>query len=154
MTIGTSINRSSFTLTVPHSAPQNRWLHLRGGSKTSVLRGLAIQKVDGFLVADSCPDSIEATIACQTCAHRFGCLFCLFSQRLHFLIHFLVADLNFLFVSHLFKQQRSFQILNSLVPLSSAQALKIHFFHLFGGKTLRRQCPQSALQTDINLALD
>src|SRR5882724_8220235 len=144
MTIGTSISRSSFTLTLPHSAPQNCLVASRGGSKTSVSGGLAIQKIDGFLVAESCPDSIEATIACQTCAHCFGCLFCLFGQRFHFLIHFRVTDLDLFFVGYFFEQQRSLQVLNCLLALSRAQALKIHLLHLFGRQPLRRQRTQPA----------
>src|SRR6266850_739267 len=114
MTIGTSISRSSFTLTLPHSAPQNWLVASQGGSKTSVSGGLAIQKIDGFLVADSCPDSIEATIPCQTCAHCFGCLFCLLSQRFDLPVQLFFADVNLFFVGYLFEQQRTFQVLDGL----------------------------------------
>src|ERR1035441_5894977 len=50
---------------------------LRGGSKWSalLLRGLTIQKIEGLFVADSCPDSIQAPIPCQTSAYSFRRLF-------------------------------------------------------------------------------
>src|ERR1700687_762449 len=111
MTMGTSICRSSFLFTrlrsLCHTPPcETVGCISKGGSKISVSGGLAIQQIDGFLVADSCPDSIEATILCQTCAYRFRCLFRLSRQRFHLTIHLFVADVDLLFIGHFLQQQR------------------------------------------------
>src|SRR5260370_28308947 len=100
--IGTSIIRGSFvfTFTLSTLLPRSRSRRLWGGSKWSASssRGLAIQKIEGFLVADSCPDSIEAPISCQTRSYRFGRLFGLSCQRFQFPIQLFVADVPVLFL--------------------------------------------------------
>src|SRR6266478_3596000 len=158
MTIGTSIIRGSFvfTFTLSTLLPRGRSRRLRGGSKWSASssRGLAIQKIEGLLVADSCPNSIEAPIPCQTSAYCLGRLFRLSGQRFQFLIQLFIADLHVLFLRDPFEQQRSFYIVNGLLALSHAQTRQIHFLHLLSGQTLRRQRAQSPLDPDVNLLFD
>src|SRR5260370_14690860 len=158
ITIGTSIIRGSFTFTFTLSTllPRGRSRRLWGGSKRSASssRGLAIQKIEGFLVADSCSYPIEAPIPCQTRSYCFGCLFRLFGQRFQFPIQFFIADVHFLFLRHSFEQQRGFYIVNRLLALPRAQTVQIHFLHLPGGESFRRQRAQTPLQPDVDPLFD
>ena len=96
----------------------------------SVLRGLVIQKIEGLLVADSCPDSIEAPIPCQTSAYCFRSLFCLPCQRFNSSIKFFVADLHIFFFRYFFEQQSRLHIVDRLISLASPKTVQIHFLHL------------------------
>src|SRR6266568_8416633 len=98
MTMGTNIICGSFTFTC-HTPAKHFWSG--GDLKASASRGLMIQKVEGFLVAESGSDSIEGAITCQTGANRLWCLFGLCSDGLNFPIDFLVADFDMLQIGNL-----------------------------------------------------
>ena len=67
------------------------------------LRGLVIQKIEGLFVADSCPDSIEAPILCQTSADRLRSLFRLLGQGGNLAIDFVLASFDFFQVRDAFQ---------------------------------------------------
>src|SRR6185437_13479311 len=151
MTIGTSICLVVLSV-LPHSRPNNDRLG-GGGAKIAALRGLAIQEIEGFLVADSISDSIQRSIPCQSSADGLRGLLRLFCDRLNFLLHFLVAYLNFLFFRDLFQQQRRFYVLYRLVSLSGAKAGKVHFLDVFGAHALCGKRANAPLQADVYLML-
>src|SRR5579872_3347040 len=92
----------------------------------SDLRGLTIQKVEGLLVADSIPDSIQRPIACQTRPDSFRRLFRLLGQSYDLTIDFRIADLDFLLLGDFFQQQRGLHFLHRLIPLHLPYAMQIH----------------------------
>src|ERR1035441_8202774 len=96
ITIGTSIICGSFvfTFTLSTLLPSGRLCgsgeDRNGPRHDGHLRGLAIQKLEGLFVADSCSYPIEAPIPCQTSAHCFRGLFGLFCQRFPLLIQLVI----------------------------------------------------------------
>jgi hypothetical protein len=67
----------------------------------AALCGPAVQRIQGFLIAQAMPNSIQPTILRQTRAHLLHCLFRLLREGFDFTIELLVADLYFFFVSNL-----------------------------------------------------
>src|SRR5579884_2495950 len=151
MTMGTSMLCGSLSLNFHTPARKSgSW-----GDLNALCSGrLAIQKIEGFLVANPVADSIQRSITCQTSADCVCRLICLFSQRLNLTINFFVADLDFFFVSDLFEQQRSFHFLDSLLTLPGTEAGKIHFFHVLGAHALGSKRAKTTFEADINLMLD
>src|SRR5271166_1328710 len=75
---------------------------VKGGKQNAAqLGGPAVQCIQGLLVADAMPNSIQSSILRQTRPHLLDRLLCLIGQRLQLAIKFLVADLNLFFVSNL-----------------------------------------------------
>src|ERR1044071_7272531 len=72
-------------------------------------------------------------------------------QSFDLMIYFIVADLDIFRVSDLVEQEGSLDLLDGLVALSSAQAAKVHFFHVFGAHTLGGESAQAAFQANVNL---
>src|SRR5579884_610857 len=127
MTMGTSMLCGSLSLNFHTPARKSgSW-----GDLNALCSGrLTIQKIEGFLVANPVADSIQRSITCQTSADGVCRLICLLCQCLDLAVDFFVADFNFFFVRDLFEQQRSFDFLHSLIALSSAEAVKVHFLHV------------------------
>ena len=63
------------------------------------LGGLTIQKLEGLLVADPVPDSIQRSITRQASADCIGRLVGLCRQRFNLAVNFLIADFDFFLVS-------------------------------------------------------
>src|SRR6202035_4636194 len=135
ITIGTNISCGSFTFTfhTPDPAAEAS----RGIGSDS--RGLMIKKVEGLLVADSIPDSIQRPIACQTRPDSFRRQLRLRSQSFDLAVDFRIADLDFFLLGDFLPQQRSLHFLHCLIPLPAPQAVEIHLLHIFGLHTLRGQ---------------
>src|SRR5260370_31190411 len=150
MPMGTNIIRASFSLT---SLTPPRGSRVVGGLKALRLRGLAVQKIEGLLVADPVPDSIQRSITCQTSADRIRRLIGLSCQSFNLAVNFLVADVDFFLISDLFEQQGSLHFLQRLFALAHSHAREVHFFHIFGAHALRRQSAKPALESNVNLAL-
>src|SRR5882724_7945810 len=149
ITIGTSII-CSFKGCLSHSCPMKQ-LAFKGRIEEVRSRGLVVQKVESFFAADSSPDSIEGSILRQTRANRFRSLFRLRRQRYDLPVNLLITDFDFFFFRDLVEQHGSLYFLHRLVTLSRAQAVEIHFLDIFLAHALRCQCPQAALEADINL---
>src|SRR4030095_2810682 len=97
ITIGTSIMFSFFPTLLPRlieSPP-------RGDQSSS---GLVIQKVEGLFAADSIFNPIDASILCQSRAHRLDLLFRLSVKRFHFALQLLLAHPDFFMLSNLVEQ--------------------------------------------------
>src|ERR1700680_3191888 len=150
ITIGTNISCGSFTFTfhTPDPAAEAS----RGIGSDS--RGLMIKKVEGLLVADSIPDSIQRPIACQTRPDSLRRLLRLLGQSYDLAIDFRITYLDLFLLGTFFQQQRSLHFLHRLIPLPAPQAVQIHLLHVFRLHTLSRQRPQSAIQANIDLVLD
>src|SRR5215469_5133068 len=151
MTMGTSIMRASFSLTV--HTPARVFRISEGGFEALRSRGLAIQKIEGLVVADSIPDSIERSITCQTSTNRIRRLISLLGQSFNFPVNFLIANLNVLLVGDPFQQQTRFHFLHSLVTLPGAKASEVELLHVLGTHALRSQGSQPAIEPDVHLTL-
>src|SRR5215469_10647040 len=152
MTMGTSIMRGSFSLTV--HTPARVFRISEGEFEALRSRGLTIQKIEGLFVADSIPDSIQRSITCQTSADRIRRLICLPGQSFNFPVNFLVADLNVLLVGDLFQQQTRFYFLHSLLALAGPKTPEVELLHVLGAHALRSQRSQSAIQANIHLTVN
>src|SRR5579863_10063145 len=100
ITIGTNIRCGSFTFTF-HTPDPTTEASRRIGSDS---RGLMIKKVEGLFVADSIPDSIQRSIACQTRPDSLRRLLRLCCQSFDFAIDFRIADLDFFLLGDFFQQ--------------------------------------------------
>ena len=127
MTIGTSIMFGSFTFTC-HTPASTTCFVCGEDRKWSALCGLVIQKIEGLLVADSIPDSIERPIACQTCPDRLRSLFRLRRERFYLTIDFLVANLDLFLVRDLSSSSEAFTSCTACSRCPARRRLKSIFF--------------------------
>src|SRR5271157_5910710 len=116
ITMGTSMFCGS--LTCLHFFPKGQ----SGESgMQAALCGPAVQRIQGLLVADAMPNSIQAPILRQTRAHLLDGLLRLFGQHLQLAVNFLITDLNFFFVSNLLQDQRRLHLAQCSLPLTGTQ---------------------------------
>src|SRR5271157_4985178 len=147
ITMGTSMFCGSSTA---HTSSRR----VKGGSgMQAALCGPAVQRIQGLLVADAMPNSIQPSILRQTRAHLLHGLLRLVGQRLHLAVNFLITDLNLFCVSNLLQDQRRLYLAQGSLPLTGTQTTEVHALHIFGFHALRSQSTQPALQPEVNLLI-
>ena len=105
------------------------------------LCGPAVQRIQGLLVADAMPNSIQPSILGQSSANLFNGLLGLLRQGVQLAVEFFVADLNLFLVGNLFEYQRCFYLAQCAVALAGPQLGKVHALHVLGAHALRGQGP-------------
>src|SRR5271157_1711635 len=148
ITMGTSIFCGS--LTCPHFFPNGQ----RGenGMHAALCRP-AVQRIQGLLVADAMPNSIQPCIPRQTRAHLLYGLLRLVGQHLQLAVNLLITDLNLFCVSNLLEDQRRLNLAQCSLALTGTQTAEVHALHVFGFHALRSQSTQPALQPEVNLLI-
>src|SRR5271166_6850417 len=135
-TMGTSMFCGSLLVLTPtlHEyrffAAQTSSLGSKGESRMqAALCGPAVQCIQGLLVADAMPNSIQPSILRQTRSHLLDGLLRLVGQRLQLTVKFLVTDFNLLLVSDLLQDQRCLYFPQCSLTLTGAQASEVHALH-------------------------
>src|SRR5271157_1157601 len=134
ITMGTSMFCRS--LTCPHFFPNGQ---SGENGMQAALCGPAVQRIQGLLVADAMPNSIQPPILRQTRAHLLDGLLRLVGQRLQLAVKFLITDLNLFCVSNLLQDQRHLNLAQCSLPLTGTQTAEVHALHVFGFHALRSQ---------------